>query len=1354
MGLIWIRVRAARVVAWVSVLLVFAVGAILPAHARGPWVIRHYRLSDGLPVSSAAGSHVDGKGFLWIATHDGLVRFDGQAFKVYNTSNSPAIRDNRIVDIYPDSGGRLHALTAGGDLLRLEVGGVRRIRLGADGRTGSPIRSIHERPLCVTTAQGMFCEDREGGFHARQIFDPGDEVTAAFPVGDDQAWLLVRGKGIVLQTGRQRRVLFDDADAYRPPGLPPMAVVGSDGSLIVALDRGLLRLARDGTSHWLLRGGRDPVHIVQLRSDRDDTLWVGTDRGLFRFDQRALHRVGDRAGHRGPMRSQSWRAADGALWESSGGALFRDGAQVLESDGRITDVSFDATGTAWVSTLRDGLYALSRPRVETLGVADGLSSDNVYSVTRDSAGTMWLGSLDGPVQAIAPDGDIERYGIESGLPGANPWVVAAAPDDSIHVGTYAPGLFRKPPGRRRFEAVPLPGPLAQARILAISFDRSGRLWLGTTRGAWCRSGASWRRVWPETGDAAVHSILHATDGNAWLGTDRGLWRQGRGAVAAELLAGITVRDLMQDRSGVVWASTEGYGLARIDPREAPEALHLGRAEGLPSDSPHAVLEDDGGNLWVNSNQGVFKLGRRDLLAWISGESATLTPLMLGFADGVTELEGNGGVQPTAAFDRDGRIWFPYQRGVIRVDPKRFSRTRAAPVPVIDGLRAAGTGFVSGPSPLPVGVRSLSIHYSAADLHDGRAVRFRYRLMPGDGHWVDVGGQRTVSLASMSPGRYRFELVAANGDGAWAATPAMLEFTVPARWFETTRFRLTVVLGLMALVLLVAWQRVRGARLQAKALGRQVEARTRELDIEKRQAEDALVKLSESHRIIEKKNLRLADQASRLERLNEFRVRSFADISHELRTPLMLASMPLKEVQARVSTLSEHTAERLRLSISQLDRLTLLVQQLLSLAQAEAGQLKLDIASFDACKWLEQVVDGFRVLDRKLELGYELRRNVDFLPIFADRDRLTTVLENLLDNASRHAPAGSVIDVELSAETRDETLRITVSDSGPGFSQAIAKQLFQRFFRGERAGRDGLGIGLATAKELIELHGGRIGASSRPQGGASFWITLPLGSAHVSLDELDSKPTQAAVRLPATGRKAMDSRKVLIVEDHPELANYLGHRLGEYCPVKVVSSAEEAIEQLQCNAFGAVVSDVVLPGISGIELCTRIKADQRLAAIPVLLISARAETRRSEEGVAAGASEYLVKPFGFEALIGAISRAWPDASLYFSSEEKIVSDAGDVPLLAPALEALADPDFSVGAWARRAHLSERQLRRRVIELTGQSPVAWLREQRLLRVRRLISDGSCRTLSEAGARVGLDNPGYLYRIYRARFDTTDD
>ncbi|MFC6979413.1 hypothetical protein [Microbulbifer taiwanensis] len=180
-------------------------------------------------------------------------------------------------------------MTFDGDLLRLGTDGVRRITFGP-GATDSRVRAVHEKPFCVTAARGLFCEKESGGFGQRLQFEPGLEVAAAFPVAGDSAWLLVPGKGILLQTGDRRRQLFDNADLYRVPGLPPKAIVDRDGGLAVALEKGVVHIARDGHWRWLVENPDKFLHIVQVRQDGDGTFWVGTDNGLFRLAAMAPNR--------------------------------------------------------------------------------------------------------------------------------------------------------------------------------------------------------------------------------------------------------------------------------------------------------------------------------------------------------------------------------------------------------------------------------------------------------------------------------------------------------------------------------------------------------------------------------------------------------------------------------------------------------------------------------------------------------------------------------------------------------------------------------------------------------------------------------------------------------------------------------------------------------------------------------------------------------------------------------------------------------------------------------------------------------------------------------------------------------
>jgi signal transduction histidine kinase/DNA-binding NarL/FixJ family response regulator/streptogramin lyase len=1356
--------------AWLALLAI----VLLPATARAEsddhnprWVQHHYGSIDGLPVGSASSARVDRDGFLWIATHDGLARFDGQQFDVHESMRYPAMSGNRVLTLHNDRHGQLFAHSEHGDWLSVQSGKIDRVDLA--NSTDEYVRFVDPQSLCVTTATALHCSDDSGEYARAFAFPAHTDPALALLGASDDVWMMTRGSEVWrYQSGAWRVLRRPQGQASRLA--PQTAALGKDGSIWLESMGRLVSISYDDSvREW--HGRDDPKQVRQIRRDIDDSLWISAANGIFRIASGEIERIYPRIPPADDSIYGSWRAPDGALWISDRNQLFRfssipqiDNApadRVLSASGMIRELLFDATGVVWVMTLRDGVYRLSTARVELLGKEVGMAFGNVYGISKDAQGTVWLGSLGSGLAAVARDGSIRRYGRAQGLPGDNPWLVAAAPDGSVLAGTYAPGLWQLAPHSDRFSAVPLPPELQREQILTIAFDASNRFLLGTTDGAWRQDGGQWSRIWP-TDQRRTRINAMALDGETlWLGGAEGVWRLSVGKeypVAEQLLARTSVRDVYIAHDNALWISTNGRGLVRVaaDDPHGYQPVQLGRAQGLPSNSPHTVREDAQNNVWINSNQGIFRISQQNLKAFLAGRVHTLSPLVLGLADGMTELEGNGGVQPAATFDDDGRLWFPSQRGVVRFDPIQMPLRENAPQATIDALESEGKPLiVDADNELPIGVRSVQIRYGAADLSAGGQVRFRYRLLPQDQGWTEAQSARTASYAALLPGTYRFELIAGNSDGVWADQPATLVFSVPFHWYET-RLAYWMALSLAVIGTFLLFRlRLRQLRQRAVELDMQVRQRTLELSEEKNRVEETLTELAathtelaRTHAEIESRNLRLAAQAQRLESLDRFRSRLLADVSHELRTPLMLVSLPLRDLQQHATRLDATERSRLELSLKQLDRLGGLVEQLVGLVQAESGQMPLRMQRLDLIANLRDIIAGYTPMAELVQVEIALSSNVEQLWTFADRAHLATIFGNLIDNAIKYSPAQSTISIHV--DWNDESAQVCVKDQGPGFDSSVAEHLFERFYRAEgppRLGREGLGIGLALARELVELHAGKIAASSEPGSGARFCVELPLGTAHIAIDDLTLTETHTTTPITAT-HPAQGEGRVILIEDHPELAAYLAERLGELVPVRCVGSAEEALQVLETtHDVRLVISDVILPGLSGIDLCRRITATTNQETPPVILISAKAGTTDREAGISAGAFAYLAKPFGLDALLQEMARAWPAASARLQATSVQASDID--PLLVVGLKHLSDPSFGVGEWSNLAYLSERQLRRRVNELTGLSPQIWLREQRLLRVRQLLRSGECKTLAEAGSRSGLENPAYLYRTYRARF-----
>lgn len=1337
-----IRLRVASLY-W---LWIVALALLLPSFAQGNTVIRHYGTHDGMPVGSAESMQIDADGFLWLGTHDGLTRFDGRNFDTFDIARTPDLGSNRIAGLYKGPLGSLYALGSEGEWLQIGRHGIARIQL--DGEQ-SAVRYVWSEPgaLCVTLRRALYCE-QAAGFAVHTRFAAGQDVLAAIPDGD-AVWLILRGVGIV-HVASGHTTLALDLPTLRQLPVKAGGARGKQGQLWLDLPDGVIELRREADSRWVAHDPDHVVIVVQLRVDADDQLYVGTDAGLFRTVGEQIEWLSQTAP--GSAESQSWRGPDGALWSAYAGQLKREGKILLQSRGEINELLF-YRDMVWISTNRDGIYALSEARVATPDDAL-LRSSNTYGVWVSPSDEVWVGSQGQGLFRIDPSGATHHYGPEQGLPGQFSWVVAGSPADQVYVATMSPGLWQLDRRNTQFLNVALPESLARAMVLSLSFDRHAQLWVGSTDGAWQRTAEGWRKRWPLSGSARVMAVLHARDGAQWIGSDRGLVRlsdAGESQFAADLLGSAAVRTVVETRDGSIWAASEGSGLIVLPKGADTTVRRLGRNEGLPSNSPHALVEDAAGNLWVNSNHGIFRIAAANIRAFLAGDIARLSPLVLGFADGVEELEGNGGVQPSSGLDSSGRVWFPTQRGVVYFDPASLFNARPAPEPIIERLSAAGRDFTDAQvAPIALGVRALEIHYNAANLQSG-LIRYRYRLQPNQAEWTDAGTREVAAFAALAPGDYRFEVQAGNSDGSWSEAPATMRFTIAAYWYETATARVAGVIAIALFGLALAQVRLHQLRARTRQLNQIVQVRTSELRTEKSRAEDALVELaqvhsalSDSHEGIVSRNQRLAEQASRLEALDHFRTRLLADVSHELRTPLMLIKLPLEELLNRGKHALGADRGLVELARDHTGRLSKLVEQLVSLVQAEAQQLALRAVRLNLNHLLRRSVESFAVAAAANKVSVSLQCDT-LPPIYGDPLHLSTVINNLIDNACKYAPPGSAVEVRSVLSSDLETVRISVRDRGPGFPADVAERLFERFFRGDgppRAGREGLGIGLALARDLVLLHGGSIGAECTADSGTCFWFELALGSAHIALDDLVLDATASAVPVATPVAEAGSGPRILLVEDHPELANFLITRLADHYEVVWADNAETAWVTLQTEQIDVVVSDVRLPGQSGVELCARIKQEPTLSARPVILMSAKTDAADQASGLAAGALEWLAKPFSFDALLSSIARAY--APMRRAGD---TSDADRV--LAHALLHLPDAAFGTTQWADSVHLSERQLRRRVNELTGTSPVSWLREQRLVRVRDLIRSGECKTLAQAGAKSGIENPSYLYRLYRARF-----
>ena len=747
---------------------------------HGTWGTR-----DGLPSHSVRPVLAARSGYVWAGTEQGLVRFDGARFTIYDRLSSPGLGSDGIL-----------ALAEGRDELWIGTSaGLSRLK---DGRIESLADEVGSRvevllaagdALWVGTHDGL-AHRRQGEWewHRRADGLPDDLVTALALVGPDELWIGTPRGLAVLSGGAIRRL--DEA------GLPSPFVndllVLPDRTVLAGTDHGLAR-RRPGAAVFEADAAVGDRHVRALRRSRDGMLWAATTRGLLRLGPSGLEVLGGTPG------------------------------QLLY----VRGLAEDTEGGLWFGTEASGLHRLRRGGVVAFGPEEGLGTGVALAVLEDPAGAILVSGPSG-LHRIR-DGRVEELHATL-LGGAIPTALLEDADGTLWIGTERAGVLRV--GRDGHQWLGLAGgATSTARVLHR--DRSGTLWLGTSLGVARLLDGHFEPVVRSEG--LVVALADAPGGGLWVGTTAGLARLEGGRLVrvpfGARAGGEPVASLLADPDGTLWIATNGDGLWR---RRGEASVQFGRRQGLHEESAFAVLDDGRGALWLTGYRGLSRVQRSDLEEVGAGRRQELAPTVLGVADGMKDSECMGSVQPAALRARDGRLWFPTVRGVATVDPAHLAPNLRPPPVLVEEVLADGQaiGLPRGEASLelPAGTRRVDIRYTSLALAAADRIRFRHRLEGLDNRFVDAGQERVARYAGLGPGEYRFTLGAVGENGARNDAGATLTFEILPRVWETRWFR---ALGaLLAAMVALGYHRLRvhGLVKRQRELSAEVEAQVAKMKV--------------------------------------------------------------------------------------------------------------------------------------------------------------------------------------------------------------------------------------------------------------------------------------------------------------------------------------------------------------------------------------------------------------------------------------------------------------------------------------------------------------------------------------------
>ena len=1282
--------------------------------------LRTLTTQQGLPQSFVSGLVQDNQGFVWVATRNGLARYDGRQFIAfhYKQGDSRTLSSDVIVHTLKDRQGQIWIENESGDIDRLTPHLQRLERLSQHSLFRRHPLHFARRGWTVDNRGCLWGTQLRGGiwcyewasqrlrhFTRQSHHLPSDTIRGVLTSGRHTIWLLSQ---------------------HHLSQLNPSTGLIQSYPLPTPLSVDQILAQAGGT--------------VQLyERPNGDIMWVYAHQ-LFRFSP-ATGQFQQLSLPPPTAPSLCWFATgpDGQTYLTVANKVYR-----YEPDHRLVVIGELASATM-----------------------------DTQSFLVDQAGLLWMGTNTAGIQQIDPSGlYFEVHPNQAGLfPDLfqQQWGVSLAepfdwPATDRYFGTVSyfvrsvydrqhrlwVGLRHRvgyiDSTQRRFVLVP---PLPTGRfplskdwgIGGLYFDTDDRLWALNNDGnlVWLdsqhRQWVTWlsadqfrRQVDPD-----VYALDMVMDQRAFWITTRthGLVRIDRSTrqiqriTQASLTAHFPTNLLLglqndPNQSDRLWIGSH-EGLISLDKTSGQGRLFT-QADGLPDNTIYSMLVD-GRCLWLSTNQGLCRFDTR------TRQTRTFSS-----TDG---LPGN-------EFNRfhhlqlpDGRLAFGGTDGWVRFDPRTVQNDRFLPSVVLTDLKINNRATALPPNQgvLPVPINSLktlavsywqntlSLSFAGLEFNQPEKLQYRYQLEGYDDEWVAAGNTPLATYTQLPPGHYTLRVNVTNTTGQWSPRVHSLAIIVKPPWWRTDLAYILYLLSGLGLLRFYVRQQTRRER---------------------------------------ERQLRLAQQreAQQLRAVNELKTRFFANITHEFRTPITLILTPTEQLKQVLDQPEQQ--HRLATIDRNAHQLLTLVNQLLDLSKLEAGALPIHEAPGDLVEFVRDIVNGFDSQAQAQSIQLLFRSADNPLYYWFDTDKLERILLNLISNALKFTSAGGQITVQL--EVSDQRVEITVSDTGIGMAADQLVHIFERFYQVNDSStreHEGTGIGLALVRQLVDLQGGQITVKSQPGEGSTFSLQLPYrmvtpGPEFRVTDELPA-PTELSQPAP-------ESTVVLIVEDNRELAHFIATSLPTHYTIHQAANGEEGLEKALETMPDLIISDVLMPVMDGYTLVGKLKADWRTSHIPVIMLTAKSALDSRLQGLRLGADDYMAKPFHIQELQLRVQnkleqsrqlRSWLQARLVQPTTERVSTEPAPIDSFLALLyqtvdQHLDDSSFGPDELIAQLKVSRMGLYRKLKALMNLSTGEFIRSYRLKRATELLQQGI--PSSETAYRVGFESPAYFTKCFREAYQMT--
>lgn len=1093
----------------------------------------------------------------------------------------------------------------------------------------------------------------------------------------------------------------------------------------------------------------------------------------------------------------------------------------------ITTMYIDRSNNLWIGHNNAGLSVCSLNEspfnLSLIKTSfSGLSSNHIHAICEDSNTNLWIGTDKGIDVAAAGTSQIfKHYSFNSKssstkLSGRIPGCIAEDKNKNIWVGYLGANPDLIHPGQNSVTSFNYDESYLNSafiwRTLSIVIDKNNTTWF-TTGGAglakYNNDGKTFTYYTPgplknakilpkyssqnHISDYSLYSVCFDRDGFLWIGTDFGglccfdgnkerFENFMHSENDSNSIASNFIRFVYCDSDNDIWVGTNS-GLDKFN-RTAKTFTHYTQLSGLVGNTIQGIIEGEKNILYISTNSGISRF---------DSQKNTFTNFTI--QNGLLSNEYSTGA---CLKRKSGELVFgSVNKGIVSFFPDKLNINQSKPKAIISGIKLNNKDISIGENELlkqqilytkeieipyveskDLSIEFLSINY----IHPNSSV-YKYKLAGFDNDWKNADYLSRNAIYSQLPhGRYFFQVVASTDGKNWSV-PCILKITILAPWWQSWWFISLLGLLILFFIYYIYSRRLKEYKKRQTILEKEVQDRTSKLKTALNEVELKNLELGTVNKQLELQNIEIRNISDQLRELNEIKTEFFTNISHDLRTPLTIIKGMFEML---TNKLDKKNYSRFAEPLNVIERNILLllrhVNQLLSISLLDKGKITPKIAEHNLKDFLNEISDTFTIISEKYSVSFKSYISEKVDTGYMDIEIIEHIILNLISNAFKYTPNGGEIVFSAYPTLINETkyLTVIVEDNGIGIKDEEKNKIFDRFYKGQQSEYqrfESSGIGLAYTKEMISIHLGEISFESQHRKGSIFkvifsiskhtypenWICKPEDIKFTDINILNELhgETQALKNIDVYSDDSYP--QILIVEDNIDLCIYLKQLLKDYYKIEIANNGKEGLQKAEELLPDLIISDIMMPLISGLELCKEIKSKEQTSHIPVILLTARTTEKQQLEGLETGADDYITKPFNSEILISKIKNIIEQKERlkqFFTAGFDVEEPGKGLPedeklFLEKAtrvvLDNIQNVNFDVDEFCSLMFMSRTNLFRKLKAVTGQSATSFTRTIRLKQAAKLLKN-PVYSVNEVASMVGFSDPNYFARCFKEMYGNT--